>query len=262
MDHAQYTIRAIFWVRSARSTHTATLTGVGLRPCEVRRIFLPRTWVNSAQRYTVWRTHPLVPFVIMSSCQALTGRLRLCERGGFVSWHTIARSAGTTRSSRTSSGATSAHPSERPSCGRARRPKKRALARSRRVTTPARGTPWGRTLGGLAVVLPRGSLYRLGDEPPAAEARYHRAVGPPEDQDLCIGVGVVSGREPQVHLSLHVGTICCARSQRNCHIAISGGLRPPRSGQDRWQGRHLQWVLCFLCTPRARLPVHKKHPAP
>src|SRR5215213_6968378 len=50
MDHAQYTIRAIFWVRSARSTHTATLTGVGLRPCEVRRTPLPRTWVNKGKK--------------------------------------------------------------------------------------------------------------------------------------------------------------------------------------------------------------------
>src|SRR5215203_4936687 len=31
----------------------------------------------------------------------------------------------------------------------------------------------------VAVVLPGGPLYLLGHEPPAAEARYHRAVGPP-----------------------------------------------------------------------------------
>jgi hypothetical protein len=45
-----------------------------------------------------------------------------------------------------------------------------------------------------AVVLPGDTLYLLGHEPPAAEACYHRAVGPPEDQELRIEVRVVSGR--------------------------------------------------------------------
>jgi hypothetical protein len=60
--------------------------------------------------------------------------------------------------------------------------------------TPARGTARGRTLGGVAVVLPGGPLHFLDHEPPAAEARYHRAVGPPEDQNVRVEVRSVSGR--------------------------------------------------------------------
>jgi hypothetical protein len=52
----------------------------------------------------------------------------------------------------------------------------------------------GKPPASVAVVLPGGLLYLLGHEPPAAEARYHRADGPPEDQELRVEVRVVSGR--------------------------------------------------------------------
>jgi hypothetical protein len=58
----------------------------------------------------------------------------------------------------------------------------------------ARGSAWGQPPASGAVVLPGGPLYRLGHESPAAEARYQRAVGPPEDQDIRVEVRVVSGR--------------------------------------------------------------------
>ena len=37
-------------------------------------------------------------------------------------------------------------------------------------------------------------LYLLSHELPAAEAHYHRAVGPPQNQELRVEVRVVSGR--------------------------------------------------------------------
>jgi hypothetical protein len=73
--------------------------------------------------------------------------------------------------------------------------------RSGRATTHARGTALGEPPADVAVVLPGGPLYLLGHQPPAAEARYHRAVGPPEDQDIRVEVRVVSGRQVQVQLS-------------------------------------------------------------
>jgi hypothetical protein len=60
--------------------------------------------------------------------------------------------------------------------------------------THARGTALGQPPASVAVVLPGGPLYLLGHEPPAGEARYHRAVGPSEDQELWVEVRVVSGR--------------------------------------------------------------------
>jgi hypothetical protein len=58
----------------------------------------------------------------------------------------------------------------------------------------ARVTAWGQPSASVAVVLPGGPLYLLGHEPPAAEARYHRAVDPSKNQELRVEVGVVSGR--------------------------------------------------------------------
>jgi hypothetical protein len=70
------------------------------------------------------------------------------------------------------------------------------------VTRQAKVKAWGQpSASSVAVVLPGGPLYLLGHDPPAAEARYHRAVGPPEDQELWIEVHVVSGRQVQVQLS-------------------------------------------------------------
>ncbi len=70
----------------------------------------------------------------------------------------------------------------------------RARTRSGRTTTHARGTAWGQPPASVAIVLPGGPLYPLGHEPLAAEERYHRAVGPPEDQDVRVEVRVVSWR--------------------------------------------------------------------
>src|SRR5215216_3482329 len=81
------------------------------------------------------------------------------------------------------------------SLGRARRPTNSARTRCGRATTHARGTARGQPPASVvAIVLPGGSLYLLGHEPPQAEARYHRAVGPPQDQELRVEVRVVSGR--------------------------------------------------------------------
>ena len=60
--------------------------------------------------------------------------------------------------------------------------------------THTRVTAWGQPPASVGVVLPGGPLYLLGHDPPAAEAGYHRAVGPPEDQELSVEVRVVSGR--------------------------------------------------------------------
>src|ERR671921_1677571 len=84
-------------------------------------------------------------------------------------------------------------PSERRSCERARRPRNRASTRSGRATTHARDPAWGRPSASGAVVLPGGPLYLLGHEPLVAEACHHRAVGPPEYQDVRVEVRVVSG---------------------------------------------------------------------
>ena len=78
--------------------------------------------------------------------------------------------------------------------GRARPPTNRARTRCGRATTHARDTARGQPSASVAVVLPGCPLYLLGHQPPAAEARYHRAVGPPEDQELRVEVRVVSGR--------------------------------------------------------------------
>jgi hypothetical protein len=52
----------------------------------------------------------------------------------------------------------------------------------------------GRAPASDAVILPGSPLYLLGHEPTAAEARYHRAIGPPEDQEFRVEVRMVSGR--------------------------------------------------------------------
>ena len=81
------------------------------------------------------------------------------------------------------------------SLGRARRPTNRASTRSGRATTHARGTARGQPPASVvAIVLPGCPLYLLGHEPPAAEARYHRAVGSTQDQELRVEVRVVSWR--------------------------------------------------------------------
>jgi hypothetical protein len=67
--------------------------------------------------------------------------------------------------------------------------------------THVRGTALRQPSASVAIVLLGGPLYLLGREPPAAEARYHRAVGPPEAQELRVEVRMVSGRQVQVQLS-------------------------------------------------------------
>ena len=79
------------------------------------------------------------------------------------------------------------------SLGRARRPTNRASTRSGRATTHARGTARGQPPASVAIVLPGCPLYLLGHEHPGAEARYRRAVGSSEDQDVRVEVRVVSG---------------------------------------------------------------------
>ena len=81
----------------------------------------------------------------------------------------------------TASGASWEPQSKRRSLGRARRPRNSVRTRSGRATSHARVKALGQPPADVAVVLPGGPLHLLGHEPPAAEARYHRAIGPPED---------------------------------------------------------------------------------
>ena len=67
--------------------------------------------------------------------------------------------------------------------------------------THARITAWAQPLQASAIVLPGGPLYLLGHETPAAEVRYHRSVGPPEDQDVRVEVRLVSGRQMRLSCS-------------------------------------------------------------
>ena len=80
------------------------------------------------------------------------------------------------------------------SLGRARRPTYRARTPSGTATTHPRGTARGQPSASVAIVLPGCPLYLLGHEPPGAEARYHRAVGSTQDQELRVEVRVVSWR--------------------------------------------------------------------
>jgi hypothetical protein len=79
------------------------------------------------------------------------------------------------------------------SLGRARRPTYRARTPSGTATTHPRGTARGQPSASVAIVLPGCPLYLLGHEHPGAEARYRRAVGSSEDQDVRVEVRVVSG---------------------------------------------------------------------
>jgi hypothetical protein len=102
-----------------RSVHKKALS-VGPGSCVLRRTLLRRSSQNSPSthsgewclKYAVWQTHLLIPLVIMSKRNRASPTAR---RGGDSSqWDTIARFAGTTPRSRTSSGAKFHEPTSKP----------------------------------------------------------------------------------------------------------------------------------------------------
>src|SRR4028118_1613453 len=85
-----------FWTRATRTTENNPSTHSG-------------EW---CLKYAVWQTHLLIPLVIMSKRNRASPTAR---RGGDSSqWDTIARFAGTTPRSRTSSGAKFHEPTSKP----------------------------------------------------------------------------------------------------------------------------------------------------